>query len=133
MAEPSPRPISGEGALVAAVPKVKGRSADKDASYIVREMNTLSIADLKAYMHEIGMPEEAWPDLDQHDRRGKFSYTKRKGKARIEVNVKNKHFRINGCADGVTMGDTPVNQVWSAHGGIAATWERAKALSGYCT
>ena len=73
------------------------------------------------------IPREAWPEGFF----GKHSYTIRSGKARIEVNLKAKHFRIQQQREGIPAIQGSPNVPWTKYGGVQKAWEHAKEISGF--
>ena len=102
------------------------------ASPGVVELKSLNLEQLLDYLRRVGVPEQAMPDAIC---KGKWSYTKKcsTNAARIEVNIKLRHFRVLSCSDGKKSDDsgaTP-NKPWSRHGGIQASWDHTTEIAGW--
>jgi hypothetical protein len=94
----------------------------------VPEMNKFNAQELIEFMQEICMPVEAWPDDIPT---GKFSYTKYGlFQTRLEVNIKQRHFRVIQARDCVGFEGSP-NSTWGHSSSLADCWETVKARSGF--
>ena len=78
-------------------------------------------------MDRSDFPDEARPDGP----RGKFSYTKKNGVIRIEVNFKQRHFRVNAQAPGTPPVLGSPNVPWSSYSDLRDAWVHCKKLAGW--
>ena len=118
----SPPPMDVAAGAVAA-------SAHDDEVAVVKDLSTFdNLQELRNALAGMGVPEEALPDKLG----GKYSYTKtgREG-AKIEVNVKQRHFRVNGVKHGCPVLQCSPNSAWSNFSTLQEGWEHAKARSGW--
>jgi hypothetical protein len=74
------------------------------------------------------VPEEAYPAYDQP--RGRYSYTIRQGKIRIEVQLRNRACYLKAC-DPEVLEEHGRTITWSKHGGADAAWQYVKRITGW--
>jgi hypothetical protein len=93
-------------------------------------LNLKECDDPRTELAKYGFPVDALPPKLT----GKYSYTLTgHGGSKVEVNVKQRHFRINAVAVGMDAQIGPPNLPWSKFETIEAAWEATTARAGfYC-
>ena len=88
----------------------------------------------ESYLESLGFPEEALPDGSH----GKYSYTKKGYNpsdglpgARIEVNMRYRHFRVQAVLPGMPALGSGPNFAWRNFSSVQEAWDHVKEVSGW--
>ncbi|CAK0800017.1 unnamed protein product [Prorocentrum cordatum] len=126
-AAPEPKPVAAVAMAPELLPPPPPAQDPKVEEAISKMLTNYPEHGPRESLH-LRIPVEAWPKVIN----GKHSYTIYGGAhAKVEVNLKCKHFRVQGKEPGTPPIDGSPNVPWAKYSSIAEAWTACKVLSGF--